>query len=241
MFRIRIAELLTDIEPRYALIEEHCRDYIVDREAGAAPDISIHLSDTEIERVIRACPYPIEPEAAELTGVSEALGKALPRFGALFLHAATFTIDGNAYAICADSGTGKTTLLRACKEFLGHRVGLVNGDKTIVRYTDGRMTAFGTPWCGKEGWGENTSAPLRGVILLSRGEKNWIVEVDPLSQLAGVARQVYIPEDWRKESGQLLETLCRLLKLTKVYRMICRKDPEAARVLFKGIGIDFGE
>lgn len=241
MFRIRVAELLIDIEPRHALIGECCAEYMAAREEGAAPDISIHVSDGEIRRLIQACPYPITPEAAEVIAVSEALGKELPRFDALFLHAATFIIDGRAYAICAASGTGKSTLLRSCKELLGRRVGLVNGDKTIIRHINGQMTAFGTPWRGKENWGENTSAPLDGLILLSRGEENHIAEVDPMLHLAAVAQLVYIPEDWRPSREKLLETLVRLLKRTKVYRMTCRKDPDAARVLFKGIHIDTGE
>ena len=241
MFRIRVAELLIDIEPRYALIGEWCRDYMADLEEGKDPDISIQISDQEIRREISACPYPIDPEAAELISVSKALGKELPRFDALFLHAATFTIDGKAYAICADSGTGKSTLLRSCKELLGRRVGLVNGDKTVIRYLNGRMIAFGSPWCGKEHWGENTSCPLHGLILLSRGEENRIEEVNPMLHLTALMRQVYIPREGSRYGKNILELLNRLFEQTRVYDMTCRKDPEAARALFRGIHIDLGE
>lgn len=241
MFRIRVAELFIDIHPVHALIEECCKDYIVSREEGIPADIEIFTTDQELQREITACPYPIDAEEAELVCVSMALGKELPRFGAVFLHAATFLIDGKAYALSAASGTGKTTLLRFCKELLGRRVGLINGDKTIIRYQNGQMIAYGSPWCGKEHWGENASLALTGIILLSRGEKNRIKEADPMQCLAVLMQQIYIPEEGCAYQEKLLEILDHLLAQAKVYQMTCRKNPEAARVLFKGIGIDLGE
>ena len=160
---------------------------------------------------------------------------------ALFFHAATFIIDGKSYAVSAVSGTGKTTLLRSCKELLGRRVGLINGDKTIIRCQDGQIIAYGTPWRGKERWGENRSSVLTGIILLSRGEENHIEEVDPMLNLAALMQQVYIPVEGCRYNEKLVEILDHLIGKTRIYRMTCRKDPEAARVLFKGINIDLGE
>ncbi len=241
MFRILVAELLIDIEPRYALIGEWCSDYMVYREEWTEPDITIHISDQEMQREMKACPYPIDIEEAELICVSKELGKELPRFNALFFHAATFIIDGKSYAVSAVSGTGKTTLLRSCKELLGRRVGLINGDKTIIRCQDGQIIAYGTPWRGKERWGENRSSVLTGIILLSRGEENHIEEVDPMLNIAALMQQVYIPVEGCRYNEKLVEILDHLIGKTRIYRMTCRKDPEAARVLFKGINIDLGE
>ena len=57
VFRILVAELLIDIEPRYALIGEWCSDYMVYREEWTEPDITIHISDQEMQREMKACPY----------------------------------------------------------------------------------------------------------------------------------------------------------------------------------------
>lgn len=241
MFRILVADLFIDIEPRYASIKELCRDYLVLREEGREPDIRIHISDPELQQEINACSWPVRPETAEIICVSKALGRELPRFDALFLHGATFMTCGKTYAISADSGTGKTTLLRYCRDLLGDRLTILNGDKTIIRYRKGQITAYGTPWCGKEGWGENTSSLLTGIILLSRSDKNHIEEVDPVAHLADLVRQVYIPEEGFEYSEKLLEILDHLLEQIKVYRIWCRKDPDAARVLFKGLDINLGE
>lgn len=241
MFRILVADLFIDIEPRYASIKELCRDYLIPREEGRDPDILIHISDLELQREISACSWPVRPETAEIICISKALGRELPRFDALFLHGATFTACGKTFAISADSGTGKTTLLRYCRDLLGDRLTILNGDKTIIRCRKGQVTAYGTPWCGKEGWGENTSSSLTGIILLSRGEKNQMEEVDPVTHLSALVRQVYIPEEGFEYSEKLTEILDHLLEQIKVYRIRCRKDPDAARVLFKGIGIDLGE
>lgn len=241
MFRILVADLLIDIEPRYTRIRELCSDYLVPREDETAPDISIRISDPELQREISISPFQIGPETAEIVCVSKALGRELPRFDALFLHAATFTIEGKTYAISADSGTGKSTLLRYCRDLFGRRLEVVNGDKTIIRYRNGQITAYGTPWCGKEGWGKNTSSALTGIILLSRGDRNHIEEMDPLTCLAALVRQVYIPEEGFEYSEKLIEILNHLFVQIKLYRITCRKDPDAAKVLFKGINIELGE
>jgi len=241
MFRILVAEIQIDIEPRYDLIEEWCREYQIDRNDNAGADLMIHISDEELQQEIRTCPYGLEPDEAEIICVSKALGRELPRFDALFLHAAVFTVGGRTFGISARSGTGKTTLLRHCKELLGRNVNMINGDKPIIRWQNAQLIVYGTPWRGKERWGENVSAPLTDLILLSRGDKNRIEEADPFRSLADIVQHIYVPEKGYSDPERFLGVIGRLLEQSKVYRMTCTDSLDAARVLFAGTGVYSGE
>ncbi len=84
----------------------------------------------------------------------------------LTFHSALVEHNGHAYALCADSGVGKTTRARLWRD---HKNALIlNGDRTVCkRYSEG-WTAYGTPWSGSSGEQINRSAPLRALVILQR-------------------------------------------------------------------------
>lgn len=54
------------------------------------------------------------------------------------------------------------------------------GVETTCNQPVGEFVAYGTPYCGKENWGQNTSVPLRAVCFIERCEPD---EPDCLSRL----------------------------------------------------------
>ncbi len=96
------------------------------------------------------------------------------------------------------------------------------------------ITAYGTPWSGKEGWQANTSAPLAGLCLLERGDEDSCGRVDAQEALAGALRQVYMPRD--PESAFLtLGFLDTLLDKVPVYRLRCTMAQSAVRASFEAM------
>lgn len=110
-------------------------------------------------------------------------------------HGATIEVDGRAYIFTAPSGTGKTTHIRMWRQVFGERVNIINGDKPMLRIVNAKtpgadasgtsgagtgttgtggtsILAYGTPWCGKEGWQRNTHAPVAGICVVTRAVPN---------------------------------------------------------------------
>lgn len=174
-----------------------------------------------------------------------AIAEEAPKHGVFLMHAAVLAYDGRAYAFMAPSGTGKSTHLRLWKDAFGNNAQVVNGDKPLLRVesapVDGApiVTAYGTPWCGKEGWQTNISAPLAGLCLLERGEKDSCERVSPADALAAAMRQVYMPQD--PETAFLtLGFLDVLLSNVPVYRLHCTMGHSAVRASFEALtGLSF--
>jgi hypothetical protein len=153
----------------------------------------------------------------------------LPVRGAILFHAAVIADGERGYAFSAPSGTGKSTHIRLWQETFGDCITVVSGDKPILRRKENGWYAYGTPWCGKEGWNKNRCVRLEGLCFLERGAVDRIERL-PTTQVADRAiRQVIIPPD---PAGALatLKLMEQLKKEVPQWRMECTISPQAAIV-----------
>lgn len=153
-------------------------------------------------------------------------------FDGMVLHSSAVLIDGKAYLFTADSGTGKsthTTLYR--RAFGDDRVRILNDDKPAVRMEDGQFFAYGTPWSGKSDLNLNLRAPIGGICLLHRGERNEIKPMSGRAALFAILGQTIRPKD-EESMEKLLKLLEQFLKKVPVWEMNCNMEPEAARVSY---------
>ncbi len=188
----------------------------------------------------------------------EKISNALPAFDAFVMHGSVVEVDGGAYAFSAESGTGKTTHTRYWKEVLKNRVSVINGDKPILRAKNpGRkyevgsrrceacnggnpsdvLLAYGTPWCGKEGWNTNTCAPLKALCLLERGEKNEIFPIDAFEHLGELMGHFHLPGNGQVDMLKLMQLIDRMVNIVPVYRLRCTNDISAAETAIKYFGL----
>jgi hypothetical protein len=143
-------------------------------------------------------------------------------------------MDGETYIFTAKSGTGKSTHTRLWREAFPGRCRMINDDKPMLRVEESGVTVFGTPWCGKHGLGCNSSAPLKAIVLLERGETNSIEPLEHSERFPLLLRQVfsaYSPEDMRS----ILDLEQRLIAMVPFYRLRCNMQPEAALVAWSGM------
>ena len=151
----------------------------------------------------------------------------------LTFHSALVEYRGKAFAVCADSGTGKTTharLWRDCKNAL-----ILNGDRTVCGRTEGRWTAYGTPWSGSSGEQINRSAPLEALVLLERSEVNYVQCLSGLEAFQALMPHLLYPS-WDAELvGRAMELMDDLLANVRIYRLGCRPDSESVEVLCQAI------
>lgn len=151
----------------------------------------------------------------------------------LSLHAALVEHDGFAFAICAPSGTGKTTHARLWRDYK-HAL-ILNGDRAVFNHTDSVWTAYGTPWSGTSGEQINRDAPLKAVVVLERSETNEVQRLVGLEAFGKLLPHLLCPT-WDKELVNVaMDEIDSLLQDIPVFLLKCRPDTEAVDVLYQAL------
>ena len=246
MFCVQIAEVLVAIENSYAFTERLCADYIVD----VLPDecnFSVSATPEEIAAE-NSDDDTFSPAYCESLALYRKICTRMLDYDAFLLHAAVVSYAGRGFAFAAKSGTGKSTHVAQWMRALGDDVTVVNGDKPILRWRNGEAVetacdqpvrefiAYGTPYCGKENWGQNTSVPLRAVCFIERCEPG---EPDRLSRLeddweivARIMNQILMQHDSVLAARQL-DVLDRLVNSVSFYVLRCTPTPAAFDAAFQ--------
>lgn len=134
------------------------------------PDIVVPYNAEGAVKVGRRYPDFSVP-FIEMNLLYDPVSRAMLRFDRLTFHGACIEYGGRAYIFTAYSGTGKSTHIRLWGRYLGPSVRIVNGDKPIIDLHDvDDIAAYGSPWCGKEGWQRNVRVPLGGICILHRAQ-----------------------------------------------------------------------
>lgn len=224
----RIADLAIDIRARYDYVTRQCADYLAP--LGTVPDFAVEVSDEALSASHAQAP-DFSVAYHESLCVYRAICQKVLDYGGFLLHAAVIEVDGRAYAFSAPSGTGKSTHIKLWRRVLGEKVQIVNGDKPILRYKDGRFIAYGTPWCGKEGWQRNTSAPLAAICFLERSEENRIRRMTSAEAIDRIFHQLLRPKSAREMDATLTLT-DTLLREVPIYLLGCNISEDAARLAY---------
>ena len=186
MFTMEIAGIPIGVDNLYHGTFQRCRDYLTDR----PPAFTVSVSEEEMLRSAGESSAYTEQQC-----VYRELSLRLMAYGAFLMHAAVIEVDGQGLAFAAQSGGGKTTRVNLWQRALGDRVRIVNGDKPILRFMDGGLFAFGTPWCGKENLGENLRTPLKYICFIERAERVSLRRLEQDRILPRLFHQVLVPKD----------------------------------------------
>lgn len=233
MFVIEIAGIRIGIEHRYAFVRHLCKDYIV--APTEEPPLTVSVTEEEIRLELMQSPEKDHPEYAEGVCIYRTICRQLPLlFDAYLMHCALIEYEGQGYAFAAKSGVGKSTHIRLWQERFGEAVHIVNGDKPIFRFCKGQLLAYGTPWCGKEGFNRNESVPLKAICFLERASENSIVSLSPREAVTRIFHQILTPQDLQTADA-LIPLLDRTLKEIPCYLLRCNMQSEAAEVAYRGM------
>lgn len=248
MFCIQLAGVPIAVEAHYAFTEHLCEDYVVD---VAADDCGFLVSATPEEIAAENDDEgTFSPAYCESLALYRKICTHMLDYDAFLFHAAVISYAGQGFAFAAKSGTGKSTHVAQWMRALGDNVMVVNGDKPILRWKgeegpgveagdnrcSGAFVAYGTPYNGKEGWGQNVGVPLRAVCFIERCEPG---ESDRLSRLEDdgeivtrLANQVLLPKDPVSALRQL-QLLDRLVGNVWFYVLRCTPTPAAFDAAFQ--------
>ncbi len=222
MFVIELAGVRIQINNRHTFIERQCRAFLAE---GTEAAFSVGVTDEEILEEQKYGEF--SDGYCESICMYRHICEVLPSYNVFLMHSSVIEAGGYAYAFTAKSGVGKSTHTALwLKNVPGARV--LNGDKPLYRVEeDGSITAFGTPWNGKENWGENICAPLAAVCFIERGEVNTIRRADEEDAIARLMHQLYLRGS-RTSVNQQLILMDALVRAVPYYVLACNISDEAA-------------
>ncbi len=227
--KIKIAGLIIDVKNKYKYFEDMCRDYAAEGEAA----FKVGVEDKDMERIRRENPDYSDGYLESLE-IYRVICRKILDYDAMLMHCAAIAVDGEGYLFTALSGTGKTTHISLWKKKFGDRCFVVNGDKPILRIKDGKFYVCGTPWQGKENYGNNVIVPIKAVCILNRGAENFIKKIAPYEAISTVLTQTLRTDDI-KEMEKVLTMTDKLLKSVPFYSLYCNMEPEAADVAYNAM------
>lgn len=240
--KIRLADIVIEVDNKYDEIVKRCKDYLVDD----SEETQIKIEITPEERDLVKSWYvdnegeTVDDAYAEFDYMRQKYGRKLPQFDALLLHACLVEMDGVGYAFSANSGVGKSTHAGLWKKVFKEKVRIIDGDNPILKIADGKVYAYGTPCCGKEGWNINTKVPLGAICFIIRSKENHVVKVPTYKALLKLMELNFSNMTERNED-ELVDLYTRLIEKVPFYEIHCNMDDEAAIVahdeISKGVQI----
>ncbi len=225
MITIEIAGLVIGLDNRYSYMEMIAQDYLSDKE----PMFVVCASDEDIANERANGIVGFDDAYVEAIALYRKISEILPSYDAFLFHGVAIELNGGAYIITADSGVGKTTHTRLwLSEFSD--VDIINGDKPIIRIIDGVVYAFGTPWNGKERYGKNSMAQVKGFVFLERAEKNRAYPILPEDAVIRFMSQIYKSRTSKLGLTKTLILANKVIKSARLVHLECNMDPESAHV-----------
>lgn len=158
--------------------------------------------------------------------------------GGVMIHSSCISYKGEAILFSADSGTGKSTHTGLWKELYQDDVVFVNDDKPIIRMIDDKVYAYGTPWSGKTDLNNNLCVPLKGIVILERGEKNIIERVQLQDVIKTVFANIVVPNENKEIASLALTSYSSILSKVPLYRLKCNISLEAPRIVKEKVFIN---
>ena len=151
--------------------------------------------------------------------------------GGFILHASYIVYNGMGILFTAPSGTGKSTQAELWHKFRDAQI--VNGDRAVVRLTDGSASVWGFPFCGSSSYCHNVTAPLAAIVYLSQAPQTTIQKLRGYQAFRYVWEGVNV-HHWDPENVALVsKTTEQLLQQVPVYHLACTPDESAVSALEK--------
>lgn len=235
MLYVKLADTVFAIKLRFRVNRKRFTEWKTCRNPNAIP---IRLTDEELAAEADGAKKPIPYH--EFLGLQRKISHLLLEKDTVLMHASVIDVDGKGYAFTAPSGTGKTTQTQLWIKKFGTRAQVVNGDKPFVRFADGQIYAYGTPWRGKEGLGGNLKTPLKAICFLEQAETNEIRKMESKEVLPRLMKQLLIPMETGKRE-HFLDLTEQMLKQIDWYLMRCNLDEKTAEMAYREMSKNHAE
>jgi hypothetical protein len=159
-----------------------------------------------------------------------AFARLIVPLGAVPIHASAVVCGGGGVLFLGESGTGKSTHTTLWRKHIDG-AWLLNDDSPIVRVTDGKVTAHGSPWSGKTPCYLPASVPLRALVRLRQSPENRIERLTGLRAVAALwpSCPPQLADDPALKNT-MLALVGGIVSAVPIYMMDCRPDRQAALI-----------
>lgn len=228
----RIAELNIKINPKSNYLEKLLSDYLIKSDIY---DFEVNINKSEIRHEAKIAQAQKQSDEYISEAICESAAvfrkickEILLNYDGFMLHSAAIKYNGKAYLFTAPSGTGKTTHIKLWKKHLKDKVEIINGDKPLLRYVNGEINVYGTPWQGKENYGNNIKAPLGGIFLLERGIENSVEETSAKNIIPFLLTQTLRYQS-QKQIEKLFNIIEKIVITVPAYTLKCNMNISAVK------------
>lgn len=146
--------------------------------------------------------------------------------GIYLCHSSFVVFRDSALIFSAGKGEGKSTQAALWEKETG--AGTVNGDRSLLYFSEGVLTAAGTPYCGSSRIALQRSAPVKAVVLLSKGGANEINLCKGTAAVIPLLSQLTFAYYQSREAADFALKVCEAVP---VYTMSCLPDASAVSAL----------
>lgn len=141
------------------------------------------------------------------------------------VHSSLIEYKNNGIMFLGPSGIGKTTQAELWNQYLDALI--INGDCVFVEDKGDEFIGWGTPWHGSSPYCENTSVPVKALVVLKQGQENRIRKLEGFEKVSEVSNNIIYPM-WIEDGMDLcLETLDHLLTHVPVYELVNKADEDS--------------
>lgn len=236
-FSVLLAEIPIDIRVNFDSTEYFLREYITEKKGIFG--INVTTEDIEYEKAIYReneakegiCSRNYPDEYLETLSLYRKIAEIMPFYNVFLIHGAAVAYEDEAYLFTARSGVGKTTHVQNWLKVFKDNCKIINGDKPLIKISDKCVYVCGTPWQGKENYGNNLIVPLKSICVLKRGNENRIAQAKYSNEISTLLPQIYKSRDARSYS-QTIELFERMTRLVPLYKLECTKDKESAVIAY---------
>ena len=228
----KIADLYIGIKNSSSFTKEYNKDYLSDKNDF---DFSVEVTQDMIDYEKQIAVEKVPEKYYELTAILRSICKTILKdYNGFFLHCSSLEYDGKAFIFTAKSGTGKSTHARLWREVFKDKVVMINDDKPIVRFIDGKFFIYGTPWNGKHSISNNIKSEIKAIYYLSQAKENKVYKCEPILAISKLLSQTVLPDD-KDSMNTLLSMLEKLVEVTPVFDLECNISEEAVHTALNAL------
>lgn len=224
----KIADIVVEMDIKYDRLKKQAAPYLY--KGREKPVATLILPSVVMERA-RKKYKGLDDSALEYLLLGAMFYDKLLDFDGMMLHASAVAVDGRAYLFSANSGVGKSTHTSLWKQLIPSAV-IVNDDKPAIRFRNGNLYVYGTPFSGKHDISVNAGFLLGGICFLERGEENSIDEISPAQALPLFLAQSNGMHGADRVEKRL-DVTNKVLSAAILYKMKCNMDISSAKMAYE--------
>lgn len=147
----------------------------------------------------------------------------------IVLHSCYTLHNEKAILFSAPSGTGKTTQANLWKDC--YRSEIINGDKCLLQYLNGKWMAMGYPYHGSADECQNRNYPIEAIVVVRQSKEDYIQTLNYSQKLSCIYSECTV-NTWNSNRVNLaLDLLSDLIQKVPIIKLHCTVKKSAACVL----------